>query len=197
MDKLSVQVTIRHLALVCGLALSGVAAVAYAWVNAWVVSLDSIVKILALGVGATTAIYAAMTLALIYAAHQQTVDLKRKEFAARLMERWLDKDMTATLQTIGPFVKEAEKLTESEVSDRLTANESLRHACLSLLNFLEGMATELKYGLADEPMLKEFFNGVVRVYFGKLKRVVDVRRARTDNPRIYKTLEALAKAWGE
>ena len=113
------------------------------------------------------------------------------------MERWLSKDMTATLQAIGPFVKEAEKLTESELSDRITANETLRHACLSLLNFLEEMATELKYGLADEPMLKEFFRGVVVTYFGKLRRVVDVRRNRMDNPRIYKALEGLAQKWGE
>jgi Domain of unknown function (DUF4760) len=196
MDKISFDLTLRHRALLAVLILSVLAAFGYAWANAWRVSLDDIVKILALGVGTATAIYAAMTLNLIYAAHQETVRLKQKEFSARLMERWLDEKMIQKLQAIDPFIKEVERLTEVEVTDRLTADAHQRHACLSLLNFFEEMATEIKCGLADEAMLRDFFRGVVVTYHGKLRRVVAARRTDRNNPRIYTSLETLANKWG-
>lgn len=196
MDKISLRLTLRHRALVTVILLSIVAAFIYGWAQAWKVTLDDVVKILALGAGTATAIYAAMTLDLIYVAHQETVDLKRKEFSARLMERYLDKEMVDKLQVIDPFVKEAEKLSDNQLLERLTSDTVQRHACLSLLNFFEEIATELKCGLADEVVLREFFRGVLVTYFGKLKRVIEVRRIERNNPRIYTASEALAKKWG-
>ena len=137
MDDMTIWISVRHRALFVVIGLSVIASLFYAWSQAWVVTLDDIVKILALGVGVATSIYAAMTLNLIYITHQQTVDLKREELSARLIQRYLDKEMVAKLQMIDPLIKEFENLGDNQILERLSADIAQRHACLSLLNFFE------------------------------------------------------------
>lgn len=197
MDTFSLKLTVRHWALVAVLAISAIAAICYAWAHGWKVTLDDVVKILALGAGVATAVYAAMTMDLIYAAHRETTELKRKEFAAHLIERWQGKEMVEKLQAIDPFVKVAETMSSAQARAHLETEVPLRHACLSTLNFFEELAIAIAHGLADEPILKAFFRGVVVTYFGKLKHVVEGRRAAQSNMRIYIATQDLAEKWGK
>jgi hypothetical protein len=138
-----------------------------------------------------------MNLARLNRAHEETVELKKKELSAKFIERWLDPKMMETIQSIDKFVKEAPKLPENELAERMENDPKLRHDCLFVLNFFEALAVELQHGALHEPLMKAYFRGVVATYFSNLKRLIELRRTRASNPRVLKGLEDLAAEWSK
>lgn len=197
MDRLSFKLSIPYATLVVGVALTAIITGVYSWQNAWSPALDNVLKIVATGIGVTTALYAAMNFARLNRAHEETVELKKKELSAKFIERWLDPKMMETIQSIDTFVKQAPKLPEDELSARIESEHKLRHDCLFILNFFEALAVELHHDALHEPLMKTYFRGVVTTYFSNLKRVVELRRTRANNPRVFKELEDLASVWNK
>ena len=196
MDKFSVKFDMKYIVLVIGFILTSITIALYAWHNQWVLTLDSTIKILGLGVGATTAIYAAMNLRHIYDSHIEAVAHKKKEYSAHLMERWLDPEMTKISISANSLLGEINKKSNDEEAYKLfNEKHDERHSLLSILNFFELMAISINTNVADEPMLKDFFRGVVTSHYNNMIGIIDIRRKKANNQRIFKDFEMFAKKW--
>lgn len=132
-DRLHLKMTVPYATLWLGLALTVIAVVGYSWHSSWNVQTENIVKIIVAGIGVTTALYAAMNLARLNRAHEETVELKKKELSAKFIERWLDPKMTETLLSIDAFVKEAPKMADDVLAAKMDSEQKIRHDCLFVL----------------------------------------------------------------
>ena len=195
MDRLSVKLSIRYVALIISLLATILCAVVYAWISNWIVTLDEIIKIVGVGVAFSTALYAAMSLGNIYDAHKEILNHKKKGFSSQLIDKWLDPEMTKLILKSTPLQQKIRKLNAEQGMKELDKNVSNRHALLTVLNFFEQLSVSIINDLADEKMLKEFFRNIVVTYYNANKGMIDARRKYRNNQKLFSQFEQLAKKW--
>ena len=194
-DTLTARLTIPFAMLVLGLAATVLGLAGFLWLRGGTATLDEVLKILATGVGATTAIYAAMSFARLNAAHQETVHLKKLEMTSKLIDKWLDPKCAELIQSVGRFLKLAPMLSPDELAKKIDEDEKLRGDAMFILNLLEAIALELKHDALHPELTREFFRGIVVIYHNRLSGLIALGRRRTDNPKMFCELEELADAW--
>ena len=196
MDKFSVKFTLKYIVLILGLVITVFVLIIYAWLNQWILTLDSTIKILGMGVGATTAIYAAMNLHHISDSYINSVDNMKKTSATHLMERWLDLELKKTCINSDSLIHEMDEAENSDEAYKLfLLKDDERYSLLSILNFFELLSISINNEVANEIMLKDFFRGIVVSYYNDMKNIIDIRRTKINNQRLYKDFEILSKRW--
>jgi|GEM_PF-5116159 len=202
MDKVSVSITIKYAALIIGMGITILAVIAYAGYKDWTPLLDSVLKIFGLGVAATTAIYAAMNLRCIVDSHRENIIIheqgviqKRKEYSASQIEKWVTPEV-ASLASMSHQAKQAVIELDNEATTKwLIENKEHGVAIVFMFNFFENMSISIDHGLADEEMLKAFFDSIVCNNYTTLRSVIDSLRKKNNNPKIFSGFEQLAERW--
>jgi len=194
-DRWTARLTIPFATLLIGLTLTAAALLLLLWLRNWQASLDEIVKVIATGIGATTALYAALNLARLNAAHVETVELKKLELTAKFIERWQDPKVGDVVKPVNAFLKTAPTLTPAELAKKIDEDEALRASAMFVLNTLEALAVQLKYNALQPEMARAFFRGVVVTYQTKLSGLIALGRNRTENSRLFVELDELARLW--
>lgn len=194
-DQISARVTIPFATLAIGLTLTVGALVVLLWLSNWKLALDEVLKVLATGVGVTSALYAALSLARLNKAHLETVELKKLELTAKFIERWQDPRTAEACLPLATFIRDNRALSTDELAKKIDGDNPLAASALFVLNTLEALAVELKFGALQPQMTHAFFRGVVTTYHSSLSGLVSLARSRKANPRLYIELEQLAQAW--
>lgn len=194
-DKISGKVDIPFATLLIGFILTAVSVTLVLWLRNWQAPLDEILKVVATGVGATTATYAAMSLARLNRAHIETVELKKLELTAKFIERWQDPKTAEAALPLALFIRDHRALSPDEIAKKIDADNALAASALYVLNTLEALAVELKYGALQPEMAKAFFRGVVTTYYSSMSGLIVLARTRKSNPRLFVELEALVNQW--
>ncbi len=196
MDKTKFSVTIKYIVLIIGLSITAIGIFTYSWFNSWVITIDSFVKLTGLGVGVTTAIYAAMNIRHISDAHRNNIKQKQKEFSIQLMSSWLDPEMTKTFLSANPMLDSIKNASSDDNALEIFNKDNAgRHSLIAILNFFELIASSIDNCVADEKILKDFFRGIVLTHYNLLNGIIDLRRKKSNNLRIYKKFESLVKKW--
>lgn len=123
---------------------------------------------------------------------------KRKIFASAICSWWFKPDMAPYVEQARCFLNKYEnKLKDhhpfKEFILALDKNPTNRQALISILNLFEYIAIVIKYGLADEEILKKAFKTSFCDYYERLKRYIMWRRKKS--PFYYINYEELAKKW--
>ena len=194
-DSIQFHVRIRYVTLlICGL-LSALGVSAFICFSPAPVKPELIFQIVAACIALTAVIYTAMNVQLISQQQQRDLVHKRKIAAAELITQWHNPEM-AKLTTIGAALrKEIVHLEPREVLELLSKDRDKHQAMVSILNYLEKMAILLEHDMADEKVLRDFFEAIVRVYYHALKAFIAEQRRVMNTDKIFDRFEALAKRW--
>ena len=194
-DKL--RITLPHATFLIGLLGTGGTALLVAWLRNWQLPIEDLVKIVAAGVATTTALYAALNLARLNSAHTETVELKKMEMTAKFIERWQDPKTMEACLPMSDFMRQNRDLPSEEVAKKIVADQKLSASALFVLNTLEGLAVQMKFGALQPQMCHAFFRGIVTMYYTFLCGLINMDRQRKANQRLYIELEQLAKSWAQ
>jgi hypothetical protein len=197
MTQDKVRITLPHATFVIGLLVTGAVVLLVAWLRNWQLPVEDLVKIAAAGVATTTALYAALNLSRLNSAHAETVELKKMEMTAKFIERWQDPKTMEACFPMSDFIRQSRELPSEEVAKRIVADPKLSASALFVLNTLEGLAVQMKFGALHPQMCHAFFRGVVTMYFTFLSGLINMDRQRKANQRLYIELEQLAKIWAQ
>ena len=197
MPQDKIRVTLPHATFLIGIVLTIVLVTVIAWLRNWQLPLEDAVKVVAAGFGATTALYAALNLARLNSAHTETVELKKMELTAKFIERWQDPKTMEACLPMANFMRQNRELPPDEVAKKVVADPALSASALFVLNTLEGLAVQLKFGALHPQMSHAFFRGVVTMYYTFMAGLITMDRQRKGNQRLYVELEQLAKSWAQ
>jgi Domain of unknown function (DUF4760) len=192
-----VRITLPHATFVLGLVGTAIVALLVAWLRNWQLPIEDLVKIGAAGIATTTALYAALNLSRLNSAHAETVELKRMEMTAKFIERWQDPKTMEACLPMSDFMRQHRDLPSEEVAKRIVADPKLSASALFVLNTLEGLAVQMKFGALHPQMCHSFYRGVVTMYYTFLSGLINMDRQRKANQRLYIELEQLAKSWSQ
>ena len=196
MDTITMVLRFKYIILIVGFILTGIAIILNAWHNQWSISLDNAIKIIGLGIGVTTAVYAAMNLRHIYESHQEEITNKKKAYSMHLMELWLEPEMTETSSNANLLLKEINETNDTDQAYSLfNEKHDERHSLLSILNYFELLSISIDNNVADEYMLKQFFRGIVVYHYNNMASIIEIRRQKSNNQKIFKDFQNLAEKW--
>ncbi len=70
-------------------------------------------------------------------------------------------------------------------------------AVVATLNFLEKLGLMVAMSLADEAILKRYFESIVRVSYHAWSDFIQYKRNELESPSVFSDLETLAKKWAK
>jgi hypothetical protein len=143
-------------------------------------------------------IYTALSINAIRTDKAKEVDIARLMHSSQFVSAWYSPSMTGHTTKVREY---ALKLTEKDSSKRraviqeIIDNHDLYMSVVSVLNFLEHMAQEIKYNLVDEAYLRSFFRQIVHLCYHSFLELIRKMRdeLKSDNPICH--LEELEKRW--
>lgn len=197
MDSLRVRFRINYIALVGLLLLTGLAVAVYVITHRrnpdWAVALQVILN----GVTLTCLVYTAMNYNLLANCSLETTRLHRCDCASRIIGQWYDPAMTS-YTTLGRDLRVLiadKELAPDQIATCLAENRDYEVAMVAILNFLEHMAILICRGVADERILKDFFQVIVLQYYYAMREFIQKKRTRMGTEFLFNNLEALALRW--
>lgn len=151
-------------------------------------------------VGLLTLAYAALNL------RNEHVRLKRAR-SSWYVQKWYSFEADGHIVDTKKLRERIDKANTKEKSRRIYEKEietwkesrphdvPLRRKLNTVLNLFEQMGQEVKFGVADEEYLKDFFFYIVVKNYDSFRLLINSARERREVPELYCNFEALAKYW--
>lgn len=160
------------------LLLPAIAAPLYWWRSS-TPKIEVVMAIIAAGIALTALIYSAINVQQILstnektlATHEETLANDRLKFAYELIADYNEPEMPQLTVIATALQTTLMELDPKEVYQYLQENKGAEMNVIYILNFFEGMAQAVDRKLADEALLKEFFQLIVRVNYRALETYI-------------------------
>jgi hypothetical protein len=133
--------------------------------------------------------------------NQEKIDLeaklknRKKQYAAQLISEWHSPEMSKLSVIANATKVNISQLEPKDVIEYLKGDPEKEHAMVATLNYLEKLAICINHDIADEPLLKDFFEGIVKRYHYTLKGLINLKRRELQNNRIFEHFIELAVKW--
>lgn len=179
------------------LILPAVVAPLYWWLSS-TRKVEVIMAIVAAGIALTALVYSAITVNQILVTNEEKLDSDRKKYAAQIIDEYNDPTMPRLTTVAEALATELSKLKPGQVSEYLLKPENAgkEQQIILVLNFMEKLAFTVDFRLADEQLLKEYFQLIVRLYHRALKDYIEARQREFSSSDPGKKFGELAKRWG-
>lgn len=136
---------------------------------------------------------------------QQDHDWNRRHYAAEIMKDWnedVGKHKDAVLKAFPDFLDKTKRkpiLREAalkiyEATDTDRELFELRNHIVAMFNYLEYIASAYRNGVADRSMIKEAFDGVIKLWYSYFKAFIDICEERVGF-RPWEPINALILEW--
>lgn len=195
MDKFQIHFEIKYIALIIGLLLTVVGVAIYLHWGESIPQVKEIMAIVGGGLALTGLLYSAMNLHHNLRLNEQKLINERKVFSALLIAEWHKPEMTK-LTIIGAKLRMSLKnLDARKVLEFLKQDSDAHNAMVAMLNFFEKMAICIENDVADEQLLKDFFQGIIRGYYTTLRGLIQYKRIELEDQNVCIFFEKLAVRW--
>jgi hypothetical protein len=120
---------------------------------------------------------------------QQDHDWNRRHYAAEIMKNWnedVGKHKDAVLKAFPDFLDKTKRkpILREKAIEIYEATEKdkelfeLRNHMVAMFNHLEYIASVYRNGVADRPMIKDAFDGVIKLWYNYFKTFIDISEER-------------------
>ena len=123
----------------------------------------------------------------------QMRELQSKRLAHQIAARWNDPSMLKARKTCREIV-DVKSQGHEAIIERVKSNE-LTDDIIHLLNFLEEVAIAEASNIADEAMLRDFYEELVHQVWKTLEPWITFYRASRGTPKLWDAFENLHKKW--
>lgn len=111
----------------------------------------------------------------------------------RFMERWNSPSLSEIKSKGNALIKEMRDKTDDQKRKMLEEDLGKRAIMVDIFNFFEEMAIAIKNQIVDERILKDFFRGLISIYFNTAEPWA--KSHRTIQPRALIEVELLSNRW--
>lgn len=95
------------------------------------------------------------------------------------------------------LIKQFEGKKQDELVSFVESDVDARTGIISVLNFFEKIALSIKFDVADENILRDFYKGVFAWYWHKLYPFIMHRRRESNNNGVFVEFENMISRWSE
>ncbi len=178
--------------------------IALKWGAVLSIDIRDIVAIFTSGIVCTTLVYHAFNLTMNYEINKIKIDydenkikFDRKVQSLNMITEWHKPEMTILTITIRDFL--SEKNTDNNLSKLIDLPENIdsRKAIVTILNYFEKISLACEFKIADEAVLKDFFQGLFQFYYLNSKDFIQKRRRERNNTKIFERFEKYSTKWNE
>jgi len=195
MDTLRFQVQIKFGVLIAGVFLTAVTAFLVYHYQPVSPAVPITLQIVGSGIALTALCYAAMTLHFNVKLNSLRILNEKKKFASDLITEWHKPDMAKLTVAASEITTKVKDLEPKQVLAYLKKDPAKQMAIATMLNYFEKMALVIHEDLADEPMLKDYFKGIVQRYYHAFIEFIRYKRKELTNEAIFERFEQLAHNW--
>ena len=150
------------------------------------------VKFITVVIGGATAIYSAYY---VGAGLRLNIERQKQEASFEILSLLNRPEFVEVRQFLGKEVEGHEKLSESDLYDKITSNTKLENAVSIVLGILEDASIAIQYEYVSETVLYTSISDLVRRNFRGLRGYINQARKQKSVPSAYLEVERLHNAW--
>lgn len=126
---------------------------------------------------------------------QGVIKHRQLDFSFGYMVRWNDPAFSKLKHRWREILEVIRGRSPEDIEKLLNENKEDRTTAVDVLNFFEEMAIAIKFGTADELILREAFHGIIIDYYSTAEPWIERHRAAKARPRFLCELEELRDKW--